>query len=108
MLFTFKNQNYAHILKLCEQIHNNRSHRGIYSEKPIICHFDSHTAAKVAKKNIQAFETQQKKIKNIFKPGTDLSIGDKVLLRSHESALGWFSFHIIACVSLSVCLPVTE
>ena len=85
MLFTFKNQNYAHILKLCEQIHNNRNHRGIYSEKPIICHFDSHTAAKVAKKNIQAFETQQKQIKNIFKPGTDLSVGDKVLLRKRKS-----------------------
>ena len=85
MLFSLKNQSYAHILKLCEQIYNNRRHRGIYSEKPILCHYDTHISSIVAKKNIESFQNQQKQIKNIFKPGTDLSIGDRVLLRKRKS-----------------------
>ena len=85
MLYTLRNQSYTHILKLCEQIHNNRKHRGIYSEKPILCHYDSHIAAWVAKKNIESFQNQQKQIKNIFKPGTDLAVGNKVLLRKRKS-----------------------
>ena len=84
MLFSFKNQSYAHILKLCEQINNNPRHRGIYSEKPIFCHFDTHISSIVAKKNIESFQNQQKQIKNIFKPGTDLSVGDRVLLRKRK------------------------
>ena len=85
MLFTFKTQSYAHILKLCEQIYNNRKHRGIFSQTPILCHFDTHIAAYVAKKNIEAFQIQQKQIKNIFQPSTDLSVGSKVLLRKRKS-----------------------
>ena len=90
LLARYPTENYSNILKICQVIYNNKTHRGIYFFTPHRVHHDTNIASTVMRKNLRIYEDHERESRNMFQSlakDQKLSLGDKVRLRRRKSLI---------------------